>query len=145
MQLGKKPKKAAQPAGMALAMLAGEDKDPGSQLSFEEMLGSQQFEKYRPVDTEAVNKGVEQFRGHIKTVFHSGTSAELDEFIGCMGFSEEEIRKWEKEERAAEETAARGSRLTNEAERAIREAEQRRKQVCATLTIQPRLCTSLQR
>ena len=130
MQLGKKPTRSAAPAGMALARLAGEDSDR-PKLSFEEMMGAASgLDRLRPVDDEAVNKCVDQFRGHIKTVLHVPGSEEMDEFIGCMGFSEEEIKKWNVEEKKAEESAARGSRLTQGAEDAIRAAEHRRKQVC---------------
>ena len=85
------PKKIAssRPAGLALATLAGEDKE--TPASFEAVLGTQNFQKYLPVNEEAVNKGVEQFRKHIGKVLRHD-SAELEQFINCMGFSEEEIR-----------------------------------------------------
>jgi hypothetical protein len=111
--------------GLALAKLAGEDEGPP--VSFEAVLGAQSFSKYLPVDEEAVNRGVEQFRRHIGKVLKHD-SAELEEFIGCMGYSEEEIRKWQEEERKAEQTARRAKHLTEGAERELREAEQRRRQ-----------------
>eukprot|EP01001_Neometanema_parovale_P001044 NODE_1117_length_1884_cov_52.050539_g985_i1.p1 GENE.NODE_1117_length_1884_cov_52.050539_g985_i1~~NODE_1117_length_1884_cov_52.050539_g985_i1.p1 ORF type:complete len:573 (+),score=118.12 NODE_1117_length_1884_cov_52.050539_g985_i1:61-1779(+) len=121
--------------GLALAALAGEEAKPA--VNFEDLLGAQQFQKYLPTDDVAINKGVEKFRRHIGKVLPHGSS-ELEEFIGCMGFSEEEIRKWEDEQNRAEKDQANAARLAEGAEAQIAAAEKRRREERDRLQAQAR-------